>query len=371
MFRDYHAEVLDRYYSNVHETSGLEQMEQQLMQSVSFQESRDLEMEHIEQLRLLFQKIHLLIEDSSSHKTTTIYGILRRVISHLGESYRVRYEIYDVINNMSIRSVNGNGNDLTVQNRVSLVDVLLEEDRFNQYYSAKMDSIGNMLTSLQESACDPVSVLDETNYLQVTQTLNKYIHKSSRKMRKQYDSESGGGGCLSLIYAKVNSVDKKYLCFSGLYDSDDVEIYSRFINSKRIAYMNAIQQILTCNEFQNFTWIKATVQIPYYVDQNRKIRLEDVICNVTGNFQDLTRMFSCCERKFMGYIEGQTVASVDMYTRFSPCELCTYALSELQSKCNANVIHGFEHEANAHKQEYDSLAIKILNKSSGIQFQLP
>lgn len=99
----------------------------------------------------------------------------------------------------------------------------------------------------------------------------------------------------------------------------------------------------------------------YYYDKTKYISYEDYVKFPALNNTNNNRMFSCCERKILAYLEDNNLnidPKTKIYVRFNPCYMCDRALS-IES-VNPEIIYYKNKKTKGKKiHEYDRVARHI------------
>lgn len=295
-----------------------------------------------------------------------IYARLRRLPQYLGTPYAQRYALYSELRQYSL--LTGAGRAPTV------VYMVLDAESFRSYCENHIQKMADHISRIQGGIC---RIGTPADLFQWDNTYNTLIDELCKlpETNKEYRE---GKRCFALIEVFLHSgIVKYYLSFSGLFDSKDPVIQSRFGTYPQLD--RALTQIGSAVRSQlniPATRVTATVGIRYYYCANQSVTLGQACRQVQGNFCKIKRMFSCCERKFLTQLE--TIPSADvrrykMYIKLNPCELCRTAINDFERNgYRKRIIPGETVDPTVpYKSLYDGLAQDIAAGKTGIVFHIP
>lgn len=320
------------------------------------------------ELQVFLARLNALFEQAvqQTEVRRRIYARLRRLPQYLGTPYAQRYALYRQLRQYSL--LTGAGRASTV------VYMVLDAESFQGYCENHIQKMADHISRIQGGICrigTPADLFQWDNtYNDLRNQLREWL-ETNKEYRK-------GKRCFALIEVFLHSgIVKYYLSFSGLFDSKDPVIQSRFgtypqLDRALTQIGNAVRSQLNIPA----TRVTATVDIRYYYSANQSVTLGQACRQMKGDFCKIKRMFSCCERKF--FTELETIPAADvrrykMYIKLNPCELCQTAIDDFEQQGYRNrIIAGKAVNPRvAHKSLYDGLAQDIAASKTGIVFHIP
>lgn len=186
----------------------------------------------------------------------------------------------------------------------------------------------------------------------------KVLRKSSVLRDKYIDmsifcskSKRNGTGCFAIM--AINDSGKRYVSISGVNINRESALY---LKSKLIGT----------------SYIYVDHNEDYYLPDGYKISLQGL--RLSGyltaseskkvNTNSYNRMFSCCERKFVNYLEQGQLHEI--YVKYPPCYMCERMVNyeEDDKMCKIEIIcpeSKYYKSVVNNKKEYDDIAKKALN----------
>lgn len=299
-----------------------------------------------------------------------IYAQLRELPAHLGSPYTQRHMLYCALREYSV--VTGAGRASTV------IYMILSETLFEEYCETHIQKMAGYVSEMQNEICQG-DMMDfpaqwDSTYNRLEQELQNLPITNHMYVRENR--------CFALIDVLLQPGGlARYVCFSGLFDSPDPTIRTKFgCNNKFFADLqDALVKIAGAvlpGQNPQDVMITANGNIRYYYGLHRSVKLADVCQQVQEDFQNIKRMFSCCERKFFTELETVPPVNVrvyEMYIKLKPCELCRTAIDSFeQGGYRTKIIYGETGNPKvARKPLYDRLAQDVAAGKQNIIFHLP
>lgn len=185
------------------------------------------------------------------------------------------------------------------------------------------------------------------------------VLRKSRVLRDKYidmsifcsKSKRNGTSCFAIM--AINDAGKRYVSISGVNINPESALY---LKSKLIGT----------------SYIYVDYNEDYYLPGGYKISLQGlrlsgyltVSESKKANTNSYNRMFSCCERKFVNYLEEGQLHEI--YVKYPPCYMCERMVNyeEDDKMCKIEIIcpeSKYYKSVVNNKKEYDDIAKKALN----------
>lgn len=324
-----------------------------------------------QELRRFLGRLNMLIEVSAEQPRLRgqIYAQLRELPVYLGSPYTQRYMLYSALREYNV--VTGAGRASTV------IYIILSETLFEEYCETHIQKMAGYISDMQNEICQG----DIMDFAAQWGGAYDRLKQELRHLPTTKNMYVKGNRCFALIDVLLQSGIARYVCFSGLFDAPDPTIRTKFgCDNKFFADLqDALVKIAGAvlpGQKPEDVIITANGNIRYYYGLFRSVKLADACLQVQEDFQDIKRMFSCCERKF--FTELETIPPIDvrlyeMYIKQKPCELCRTAIDSFeQGGYQTKIVYGKTGNPKvACKPLYDRLAQDIAAGKTGIVFHIP
>lgn len=367
--RRYAGEAYRRLGKRGRETENLNELSEAIIEHFTARDS-NLQGTAGQELRRFLTRLTGLIEEGTEEprQRRRIYAQLRILPMYLGAPYAQRYALYSELREYN--ALTGAGRASTV------IYMVLSTTLFEEYCETHIQKMAGYVSDLQNEICQG-DVMDfeaqwDITYDRLEQELCHLPITNHTYVK--------GNRCFALIDVILQRGIARYVCFSGLFDSPDPTIRTKFgCDNKFFAYLKEAllkitEAVLPAYGPEN-VMITANGNIRYYYRLCRSVKLEDACLQVQEDFHDIKRMFSCCERKFLTELETISPSHVrvyEMYIKLKPCELCQKAIDSFeQGGYQAKIVCGKAVNPKvAHKSLYDGLAQDIAASKTGIVFHI-
>ena len=309
----------------------------------------------------LREKLILYREDGTG--LSTIYTRLRELPRFLGSPFQERYALYERL--VTYNAISGK------RKSPKVVEMLLEGRRFRNYCYQRINGVAAHFANVQNEICGTNAVADEKEMIEKYQRLQEELAKIPITNR-EYNKNNR---CFCVFEVTTSSRKTElYVSFSGLFDAVDPIIQNKF-RTKHPALDSALDAVTAAvrGQFSEpVTRVRTTVDVKYYYRKSKRVTLGQVCDHVVSGFEDLKRMFSCCERKVFAELEKKTskyVKKCTIYIKILPCELCKATVNKFRCK----VIAGLKEKPKKveRKRCYDKLAQDICSGRKSIPFICP
>lgn len=231
------------------------------------------------------------------------------------------------------------------------IHMMMFDSEFKKYSADSCQKAADWIANVQKQSCYENIELNALNTLvwnEICDDLRRYLSNMGVLIEAYVD----GTRCVAIIDVTLRSGERQYLCFSGVFDSPDPNIQTRFDyadprlpQNKNISKLKEKIQEIAESMQRNTLWrsmqpelVTANENIRYYYDETdakKNVTLKQVFQKRKGSLRGQVRMFSCCERKFFTKLEtfpSSEVKECEIYVKYEPCGMCVPAIEDFEQK---------------------------------------
>lgn len=313
--------------------------------------------QYSENLLVCVQEYEMSSQEELQRVRSRVYAQLRRLPQHLGSPYSQRYDMYQQL--VSYRSFSGAARSPAV------AMMLLDDGRFEAYYTGRIEALADQVSQTQVQMCSGSVSVD--TFDQHTQELQAIMNTYSI-VRKKYlgsGNKHGGQGCFGLMDVYDNNGNMmRYAAFSGVFDSSDPNIQKVW---SWPAMVQDFQRIVVAYEAQTGIPViraRTNQEERYYSSLGHWISLKQTLVQLDRDFNEIKRMFSCCEAKYLTCLDKDPtkVKRYELYIRLKPCVLCSCAIDSFTANGYPAPVMGGGMQPCGNlpqKPDFDALAAEI------------